>query len=433
VREVLVRVPAGRGEWVVEVACSAGAAMPVVQRGDDGCGGAVDLVILHLPNSAVGELLEALGSEENLHVAFQPSGSFALQPPHERIDRSVRDVTSRSPVEILLAGVQSIGSWKGFLSYAAASGVVVWLGLTTETVYLLVAAMLISPFAGPAMNTAIATARGDFQLLWRSIARYVVALAVAAATAAVLSLIARQDVVTDLMSAISSLSRAAFLLPLAAGAAGALHLSQSERSSLVSGAAVGMLVAASLAPPAGLIGIGVVIGDGGMVGNAAFLLALQLVGINLAGAAVFWLFGVRPEGSRYSRGRRGVFIAGLGGTAILLALLLTVQLVSRAPALERSSIAQQVRNHVLAVIREQPGVEPARVVSEFTRPVIAGAHTLLVIVHVQSAGDASLSPESGAEAEAHLARTLAVRIAERFEGVHPLVHVSMMTGAGRAE
>ncbi len=35
---------------------------------------------------------------------------------------------------------------------------------------------------------------------------------------------------------------------------------QSERSSLVSGAAVGMQVAASLAPPAGLVGMAIAIG-----------------------------------------------------------------------------------------------------------------------------------------------------------------------------
>ncbi|MGH2416529.1 MAG: DUF389 domain-containing protein, partial [Microcystaceae cyanobacterium] len=43
---------------------------------------------------------------------------------------------------------------------------------------LLVAAMLIAPFAGPAMNTAIATAWGDRKLLWRSILRYFAALSV---------------------------------------------------------------------------------------------------------------------------------------------------------------------------------------------------------------------------------------------------------------
>jgi hypothetical protein len=57
------------------------------------------------------------------------------------------------------------------------------------------------------------------------------------------------------MVSISRISRVSVVLPLAAGAAGAIHLFQSERSSLVSGAAVSLLIAASLASPAGLVGM----------------------------------------------------------------------------------------------------------------------------------------------------------------------------------
>ena len=124
-------------------------------------------------------------------------------------------------------------------------GVVVWIGLFTNTIYLLTAAMLIAPFAGPAMNTAIATARGDWSLLRRTLLRYVAALAVTIAIAGTLSSILHQNTTTELMVATSNLSAVAVLLPLVADAAGALNLVQSERSSLVSGAAVGMLVAAS--------------------------------------------------------------------------------------------------------------------------------------------------------------------------------------------
>jgi hypothetical protein len=165
----------------------------------------------------------------------------------------------------------------------------VWVGLLTDTVFLLVAAMLIAPFAGPAVNAAIATARGDAGLLGRALARYLAAVATA------------------------TVSGVAVLLPLAAGAAGALQLVQSERSSLVSGAAVGLLVAAALAPPAGVVGMAATLGAWEMVGNAAFLLALQLAGINLAGALVFRLSGVTSRGSRYPRGRPWVVSVALAG------------------------------------------------------------------------------------------------------------------------
>lgn len=81
-----------------------------------------------------------------------------------------------------------------------------------------------------------------------------------------------------------------------AGATGALNLSRSDRSSHVSGAATGMLVAAPLAPPAGTIGMASAIGEWDLVKSGVFILLPQLVGINLSGAVVFGLFGLTPKG-----------------------------------------------------------------------------------------------------------------------------------------
>ena len=127
-----------------------------------------------------------------------------------------------------------MGSWTGFLGYATAAGVVAWIGLFTNTVYLLTAAMLIAPYAGPAMNAAIATARGDAGLLQRNLLRYLASLALTITVAGVLSLLSRQQVATEQMVQVSQLSSTSVLLPLVAGAAGALNLVQSERNSLVS-------------------------------------------------------------------------------------------------------------------------------------------------------------------------------------------------------
>lgn len=421
-RRVSVRVPRDRGREVAAVASELEARQTVVQRGSDAGGNAVDFVTLTIPNVRLGPFLDRLQELPDLHVAFPPGGELTLDPPARRVAQHARDVTPRSPVEILLSGLQSIGSWRAFLAYAVASGVIVWLGLYTETIYLLVAAMLISPFAGPAMNTAIATARGDAALLWRSLVRYVSALCAAAGAAALLSLVMRQELATELMAQITGIPEVAFVLPLAAGAAGALQLCQSERSSLVSAAAVGMLVAASLAPPAGLVGMGVVIGDAGMVGNAIFLLALQLVGINLAGSLVFRIYGMRPDGPRYERGRGWVFTAALGATVAALSGLLVLQLGSREPMLQRGSIEQQARRTTIELLRSDTEVEPVRVVTEFTRPVIAGEHSLLVIAHVRAT---ATEQTSAGVLESRLARAIARGLSERYQ-LAALVDVALM-------
>ncbi|MCW8088196.1 DUF389 domain-containing protein, partial [Sabulicella glaciei] len=301
-RQIMIHAPRGRGKEILAAATARGAVNVAAMEGRDAKGGAVDLLMLSLSNHEIGPLLDALEHLPDLHATLAPQGVLPLRPPAEEAAEQVQDVASRSPLEIVLGGLQSVGSWKGFLGYAASAGVVVWAGLFTNTVYLLTAAMLIAPFAGPAMNAALATARGDAVLLGRAVGRYFAALATTILVAGLLTLVLGQQVSTELMVATSMVSSVAILLPLMAGAAGALNLCQSERSSLVSGAATGMLVAASLAPPAGLVGIGAVMGEWGMVRSAFFLLLLQLAGINLAGAVVFRLFGLKPGGTRLARG-----------------------------------------------------------------------------------------------------------------------------------
>jgi uncharacterized hydrophobic protein (TIGR00271 family) len=342
----------------------------------------IDVVMVHISNREVEGFLEQLQDLPKVHITLIPTGVMALQPPASEAAQQVVNVEERSPIEIFLSGLQSVGSWRGFLGYAAMAGVVVWIGLYTNTAYLLVAAMLIAPFAGPAMNTAIATARGDYQLLGRSLLRYFTALLVTIVTTWLLSLILRQEIPTSLMVESSQISTVAVLLPLAAGAAGALNLVQSERSSLVSGAATGMLVAASLAPPAGIVGMASALGRWDMVTGGLFLLLLQLCGINFTASLLFRIYGLSTQGSRYQRGKKSVFRSALVITVIALAGLLTWQF-SNSPNLERSSRAQRANAEVNKAV-EQVGL--AKLVESnvrFTRSNIEGQNTLLSVVYVQ--------------------------------------------------
>ncbi|WP_235942651.1 DUF389 domain-containing protein, partial [Salinimicrobium oceani] len=125
---------------------------------------------------------------------------------------------------------------------------------------------------------------------------------------------------TPLMEQVSQVSKFAVLLPLVSGFAGALNICQSERDSLVSGAAVGILVAASLAPPVGLVGAGLYMMDWQVVLSSLFRILLQLLGIHIAATLVFYFYGkVSPRGVRFLKGSKklgiittGVVILGIG-------------------------------------------------------------------------------------------------------------------------
>ena len=371
-----------------------------------------------MSNSEVEGLLDQLEAIPDLSVTMQPRGVIALRPPAGHAPDQAVDVQPRSPIEIFLSGLQSIGSWTGFLSYAAAAGVVVWIALFTEVVFLLTAAMLIAPFAGPAMNAALATARGDRYLLRQSLLRYFAALAVTIAVAFVLSIVLRQQIATGLMVQMSLRSSVAILLPLVAGAAGALNLAQSEQSSLVSGAATGMLVAASLAPPAGLLGMGLAIGEMGLVKSAAFVLLLQVVGINLAGSIVFRLYGVTPTGARYDRGKAWVGRASWIASLCAAAALLSWQFWNQ-PDLTRSSQAQRATADARAVVKDSGIAQLVQADAQFTRANIPGQNTLLVTVYVQQ------GQEDAATTRARLSAAIKQRLRREYN-VTPLVDVTVL-------
>ncbi|MGB3190160.1 MAG: DUF389 domain-containing protein, partial [Limnoraphis sp.] len=174
-RQLWVQVPNGQGKKVLSIAqAHQGVNLARFAVIDDK--ESQELVLINVSNKQIESLLNQLENIPHLHVTLVPHGIIALRPPASEAPEQIKEVQERSPIEIFLAALQSVGSWRGFLGYAGLAGVVVWIGLFTNTNYLLVAAMLIAPFAGPAMNTAIATARGDLTLLWRSLLRYFVAI-----------------------------------------------------------------------------------------------------------------------------------------------------------------------------------------------------------------------------------------------------------------
>ena len=420
-RQLSIQVPSGEGQRVLQIAKEHGGInLLLFQAQSDR--GLVDAVTVHLDNARVETFLDELEKIPDLHINLIPRGVMALEPPPEEAPQQLTDVTERSPLEIFLAGLQSIGSWQGFLGFAVAGGVVVWTGLFTNNSFLLVAAMLIAPFAGPAMNVAIATARGDLELLRRTLLRYFAALGVTILVTLLLSLIFRQEVATATMIDNSQVSAVAVLLPVAAGFAGALQLIQSERSSLVSGAAVGILVAASLAPPAGIVGMAIALGRWEMVVSGVFLLLLQLLGINFSAALLFRYFGLSARGARYSRGKKWVFPVVLAITALLLTGLLSWQF-SNSPNLQRSSRAQRAVAVVQKTVDNSDLAYLVEANVRFTRSTIQDQNTLLGLIYVQPKPGGNLSDEQISD---RLRREIQTNIIQQGFNVVPLVNVVVL-------
>lgn len=421
-RQLFLKVPQGHGAVVRDVAKEHGGVNVAEFRAHDEQGD-WDVVMVQMPNRQVSFLLEQMGDVPQAQITLSPHGVLPMSPPDAEVADKITDVSALSPIEIWLDALQSIGSWWSFLGYTVAAGVVVWVGMFTNSIYLLVAAMLIAPFAGPAMNTAIATASGDFDLLWRSLLRYAVSILVMIGVTASLSLVLQLQTASATMVDISEVSSIGVLLPLAAGAAGALNLALAERSSLVSGTAVGVLVAASLAPPAGLIGMAGALGRWDMGTSAAFVLALQLVAINLGGTVVLRIYDLDTTGTRYQRGSRRLFYASVITSVVLLGILLFIQI--RTPVeLQRSTVAGRAVGLVEETLADSDLAELVEANVRFTRPSIPDQKTLLGIIYVQRNPDVFISDE---EIRTRLHEDIAVALRGLDASIVPLLEIVVLS------
>jgi uncharacterized hydrophobic protein (TIGR00271 family) len=421
-RQLIVKVPAGKGERAMQLAADH-EGRNMVKWDGQADEQKWEVMLVYVNNRRVGPLVNALGEIPEAEINLIPVGMIPMAPPDEEVQDTITEITTRSPMEIWLNGMMSIGSWKGFLGYTIAGSFVVWIAMFTNSAFLLIAAMLIAPYAGPAMNLAIATATGDWTLLYRNLIRYFVSLGLTILITAAISLILQQQVATSFMVDVSQVPAIVVLLPLVAGAAGAINLINSDNSSLVSGTAAGVLVAASLAPPAALVGMASAIGRWDMTVNGLFLLVIQLIGINLAGSLIFRFYGeLKPSGVRYQYGKNRIAWVSLGVTLVILAGMLFWQF-SDPPNLQRQTRAQNAVSVVQTVIDESDVASLVEANMRFTRPEQADQNTLLGVIYVERLPGVDMDQE---ELSAMLQQHIQQGLLERNFNVIPLIHVTVL-------
>lgn len=331
-----------------------------------------DVFIAYLPNNRIDFFLENIAEIKEREISLIPRGVITLYPPESEAPDQVADVHTKGPLEIFLGGIQSVGSMFGLFGYSLAAGIIVWIGLFTSTSFLLVAAMLVAPFAGPAMNAALATAAGKMPLLKSSLKRYSLAIITGIFASFILTLIFPLTTLTPLMEQVSQVSKFALFLPLISGFAGAINICQSERDSLVSGAAVGILVAASLAPPVGLIGAGLYMMDWQIVFSSLFRILLQLLGIHLSATLVFYFYGkVSPDGVRFLKGNK---LTGIITTLVVVAGIgaLMFWQFSQPPFLRKASMNAELTEDLNSELEKLDFIEVLNKEVTFTNTEFKG-------------------------------------------------------------
>ncbi|WP_339104146.1 TIGR00341 family protein [Haloterrigena salinisoli] len=213
-----------------------------------------------------------------------------------------------------------------FAAMTAISGIVATTGVLLNSLAVLVGAMVIAPLLGPAMASSVATVLDDRRLFVRGIELQLAGIGVAMASALAFAVFARtSSVVAAVVDLEASLGLGSHGLPpsllvtvaVCSGIAGGLGMATTGITDLI-----GVMIAAAIMPPIGVVGVGVAWGEPAAVLGSLVVVAVNLIAINVGAIATLWTVGFHPSDRSRIRTTRGAIIRRV----VLLTVLLLVAL-----------------------------------------------------------------------------------------------------------
>ena len=170
------------------------------------------------------------------------------------------------------------------------STVVVAIGLLKDNVAVVIGAMVIAPLLGPNLAMALGTALGDTDLMWKAFKTGLAGMSLALGLSILIGILWPLNVESRELLARTYVGLDSAVLAMASGAAAVISLTSGIPSILV-----GVMVAVALLPPAATMGLMLGAGQTDLAYGAAFLLAVNIVAINLSAKLAFLVQGIKPR------------------------------------------------------------------------------------------------------------------------------------------
>jgi len=170
------------------------------------------------------------------------------------------------------------------------STVVVAIGLLKDNVAVVIGAMVIAPLLGPNLAMALGTALGDTDLMWKAFKTGLAGMSLALGLSILIGIFWPLNVESRELLARTYVGLDSAVLAMASGAAAVISLTSGIPSILV-----GVMVAVALLPPAATMGLMLGAGQTDLAYGAAFLLAVNIVAINLSAKLAFLVQGIKPR------------------------------------------------------------------------------------------------------------------------------------------
>ena len=199
------------------------------------------------------------------------------------------------------------------------SSIIATLGLLLNSPAVVIGAMLVAPLMSPILGFSLGIVLGEVRLVRTSLESMFKGVMATVIVSLLVGLLSPLKEMTPEIMARTQPTLLDLFIALASGMAGAYALSRKE----VSAALPGVAIAAALAPPLSVVGLGLANGNMQAASGALLLFITNLITISLAGVIIFTLLGVHPlnlQPEIQKRIRRG--ITGM----IFLVVVITVPL-----------------------------------------------------------------------------------------------------------
>ncbi|MGB0920842.1 MAG: TIGR00341 family protein [Alphaproteobacteria bacterium] len=207
-----------------------------------------------------------------------------------------------------------------YILFVLLATIVALIGLVTDNVAVIIGAMVIAPFLGPALAISFGTVTGNVDMLRKAASTLAIGLALAIGAGAASGLIAPEITPGPELFDRTEPGFGGIVLALASGAAAVLSLTTG-----ISSALVGVMVAVAVLPPAVAAGLFVGLGqvDAGL--GALILLGINLTAVLIAAQIILRLRGLGArrgaDTDRAKRATRLMLLINLTLLAILSVLM----------------------------------------------------------------------------------------------------------------
>ena len=218
--------------------------------------------------------VEAIATEDNPNSA---------QSPDPELNKYTQpEIYTQISESIHLSGTE--------IALVILSTVIAAIGLVQGSQVVIIGAMVIAPLLKPNMALAIATTFGDLSLAIKIIKVGSLQILLALSLSILLGMLVPVNLEMIEIASRTKVDFADIVLAFASGVAGAISLTIGEQK-----AVVGVMVSVALLPP--LVVFGMLIGSQLWVAAVAamVLVSTNIVCLNLAAIATFWIRDVRPQ------------------------------------------------------------------------------------------------------------------------------------------